>query len=105
MLLGELGRWNSPAAAVRPDLVVVLPPHGNDRSGLLKRLEPLLIDALVPELAVEALDAAILHATPLLNQDMPDCVPRLWLRLYGTRSLSLSVWIRAGVAGSLPVVV
>ena len=74
MQLGELRRRHSLAAAVRPDLVVVLTPVRDARSGLLQCLEPLLVQALVPELAVEALDVAVLHRPARLDQDVSDTV-------------------------------
>ena len=43
MQLGEPGRWDAPDAAVRPDLVVVLPPDGGGGPGLLQGLKPLLV--------------------------------------------------------------
>src|SRR5450830_835928 len=72
MQLGELGWRHAVAATVRPDLVVVLPPGGDGRPGLHQRLEPLLVEALVPELAIEALDVAVLHGPPRLDQDVAD---------------------------------
>ena len=60
MQLGELRWWHAPTAAVRPDLVVVLAPSLDGCLGLMQVLEPLLVQALVPELAVEALDVAVL---------------------------------------------
>ena len=74
MQLGESGWRHAPQAAVRPDLVVVLAPGDSGRSGLAQRLEPLLIQALVPELAVEALDIAVLHGPAWLDQDVPHAV-------------------------------
>ena len=74
MQLGEL-RWGyAPAAAVRPDLVVVLTPCLDGCLCLMQVLEPLLVQALVPELAVEALDVAVLHRSSGLNEDVPDAV-------------------------------
>jgi hypothetical protein len=74
MPLGELGRRDAAHAAVRPDLVVVLPPDGGGAPGLLQGLEPLLVEVLVPELAVEALDVAILHRPAWLDQDVPNAM-------------------------------
>ena len=54
MQRGELGGRHSAATAVRPDLVVVLPPCGDGGPGLRQRLEPMFIQAFIPELAVEA---------------------------------------------------
>lgn len=72
MQCGELGRRHSLATAVGPDLVVVLAPECDGRPGLLQRLEPLLVEALVPEFAIEAFDVAVLHRPPWLDQDVAD---------------------------------
>ena len=74
MQLSELRRRHSLATAGRPDLVVVLAPERDGRSGLLQRLEPLFVQALVPELAVEALDVAVLHGPSRLDQDVTDAM-------------------------------
>ena len=66
----EPGRRYPAHAAVGPDLVVVLPPGGRCAPGLMQGLEPLLVQALVPELAVEALDVAVLHGPARLDQDV-----------------------------------
>ena len=70
--LGEIRRRHSLATAVRPDFVVVLVPELDGRSGLLERLGPLFIWALVPELAVEALDVAVLYGPSRLDRDVTD---------------------------------
>ena len=54
---GELGGRQSAATAVRPDLVVVLPPGSDGSSGLRQCLEPMFVQAFVPELAGEALES------------------------------------------------
>jgi hypothetical protein len=41
----------------------------------LQRLEPLLVQALVPELPIEALDVALLHGPARLDQDVPYAMP------------------------------
>lgn len=41
---------------------------------LVQHLEPLLIQALVPELAVEALDVAVLHGAARLDEDVQDAM-------------------------------
>jgi hypothetical protein len=74
MQLGKLRRRHSLATAVRPHLVVVLAPERDGRSSLLQRLEPLLVQTLVPKLAVEALDVAVLHGPSRLYQDVADTV-------------------------------
>jgi hypothetical protein len=70
MQRGKLGWWHSTTATVRPDLVVVLPPDGDRLPGLGQRLEPMLVQAFVPELAVETLDVAVLHGATRLNQNV-----------------------------------
>ena len=74
MLLRELSRGNPTQAAVGPDFVVVLPPFSNALPGLGQTQEPLLVQALVPELAVETLDVAVLHGPAWLRQDVPHAV-------------------------------
>ncbi len=59
---------------MRPDLVVVGAPERNDGSGLVQRFEPVVIEALVAELAIEALNVAILHRLAGFNQVMFDAV-------------------------------
>ena len=71
---GELGGWHPPAAAVRADLVVVLPSLGDRCSGQRQRFEPVVIQAFVSELAVEALDAAVLHRSARLDQEVSNSV-------------------------------
>jgi len=55
MQRGKLGGRHSAATAVRPDLVVVVPLGSDGGSDLRQCLEPMLVQAFVPELAVEAL--------------------------------------------------
>ena len=74
VLLGESCRRDAPDAAVRPDLVVVTPPVGDGVAGLLQGREPELVETLVAELAVEALDVAVLHGFARLDEQMPDMV-------------------------------
>ena len=71
MLLRELSRWYPTQAAVWPDLVVVPAPFSDARFGLRQGLKPLLVQALVTKLPIEALDVAVLHGSSWLNQDMP----------------------------------
>lgn len=73
-LLGIPGRRYPANAAVRPNLVVVPTPCGNLGACLAQALEPVLIEALVAELAVEALDVAVLHGTPWLDENVADMV-------------------------------
>ena len=74
MQLGEMHRQDTPDAAMRPDLVVVLPPDGDSRSGPVQRLKPVVVQAFVPEVAVEAFDVAVLHESAGLDQDVPDAL-------------------------------
>jgi hypothetical protein len=59
---------------VRPHFVVVALPGSDLLAGLVQRLDPLLVQALVPKPTVEALDVAVLHRSPRLDQDVPDAV-------------------------------
>ena len=61
MQLGETSRRHAPQAAVRPDLVVVRSPERHCHPGLMRSLEPALVQMLITEHAVEALDVAVLH--------------------------------------------
>jgi hypothetical protein len=74
MQRNKLGGRYPLATAVRPDLVVVLPPGGDRGPGLRQRLEPMAVQAFVPELAVEALDVAVLHWPAWLNQDVANAI-------------------------------
>ena len=74
MQLGEASRWHAPQAAVRSDLVVVRSPGRHGHPGLVQGLEPALVQVLVTELAVEALDVAVLHRAPRLDQDVANAV-------------------------------
>ncbi len=76
MQLSEASRSHASQAAVRPDLVVVRSPDRHGHPGLMQCLQPALVQVLVPELAVEALDLAILHGAPRLDQDVANA-PRL----------------------------
>ena len=72
--MGELGGRHSADAAVRSDLVVVLLPDRFGNSGLLQCRKPALIEMLIPEFAVEALDKPVLHRRPGLNQDVSNAM-------------------------------
>ena len=54
------------------DLVVLLSLGLSDASGMAQRFKPMLVQKLVPELAVEALNVAVLHGPPWLDQDEQD---------------------------------
>src|SRR5262249_40754132 len=47
-------------AAVRPDGIIVEPPFGQDRSGMGERAEERLVQQLVMQTAIEALDKCLL---------------------------------------------
>ena len=74
MQLGQTRRRYPSHAAMWPELVVVLPPDRCGAPGLVQRLEPLFVQTFIPELAVEALDIAVLHRPARLDQDVPDAV-------------------------------
>src|SRR5574343_434880 len=70
-MLGRELRWrHPPAAAVRPHLVVVGPPACDLVARLFQALEPVLVQALVAELAVEALDIGVLRGLAGLVEDV-----------------------------------
>lgn len=56
MLRGELRGRDAADGAVRADLVVVAAPGADEAASLRQGLEPVLVEALVAELAVEALE-------------------------------------------------
>lgn len=70
MLGGELSRRYPSNRSVRSHLVVVLTPDGDDLASLGQGFEPVLVEAFVPELAVEALDVGVLGGFARLNQDV-----------------------------------
>jgi hypothetical protein len=74
MQLGGSSRRDASEAAVWPDLAVVLPPVCRGAAGLLQRFEPLLVQVFISELAVEALDVAVLRGPAWLDQDVADAV-------------------------------
>src|SRR5690606_20208005 len=74
MVGGELGGRDAATAAVRSDLVVVPSPLADHLASLRQRGEPVLVEALVAELAVEALDVAVLHRAARLDQQVFDAV-------------------------------
>ena len=74
MQLGESSRGDAPQAAVGPDFVVVLSPYGHGLTRLEQGLKPAVIQMLVTELAVEALDVAVLHRASRLDQDVANAV-------------------------------
>ena len=59
---------------MRSNLVVVCPPGGNGLAGLLQGFKPVLIEALIPEGAVKALDICVLRWAARLDQDVFDAM-------------------------------
>ncbi len=57
-----------PNRAVRAFFNVFPPPRFNHELRFLERQKPVLVEALIPKLAVEALDKRILHRLPWLNE-------------------------------------
>lgn len=72
---GEICRWDPTATAVRPDLVVVASPLSDHGAGLRQRREPVLVEAFVAELAVEAFDVTVLHGSARFDQQVLDAMP------------------------------
>lgn len=70
MQLGEASRRHASQAAVRHHFVVVRAPASRCHPGLVQGLEPALVEVFVTKLTVEALNVAVLHWTPRLDQDM-----------------------------------
>src|SRR5438034_9902729 len=64
----ELQRCKGPECTVGPSLVVVDPPFFNDLPGVNKSQEPVLVEALVPQAAVEALDEGVLDGLAGLDE-------------------------------------
>jgi len=75
MKVGELSRWNPSNTAMWPDLILILFPDRGRIPCLLQCFEPALIEALIPKLAVETLDVAVLHGAIRLNQDVANPIP------------------------------
>jgi len=59
---------------VWPHFVVVAPPGGDRHTCLGQGLEPLLVQALLAQLAVEALDEGVLHRLAGIDQHVPDAL-------------------------------
>lgn len=75
MIGSELRWWDAAATAVGANLVVVTSPVGDNVAGLGERVEPMLVEALVAELAVEAFDVAVLRRAARFDQDVLDALP------------------------------
>ena len=74
VLFGEASGRDAANAAMGPHLVVIAPPIGNDFPSLVQRLEPVLVQALVAEFPIEALDVAVLHRLARLDQQVTHAV-------------------------------
>lgn len=72
MQFGIASRWLASGAAVRPGFVVVSSPDHHDHPGIKEGLEPALVQVLAAEIAVEALDVAVLYRAPRLDEDVAD---------------------------------
>jgi hypothetical protein len=70
----ELSRCAVADRTVWPHLVVITAPCRNDGFGMIERREPLLVEALVAELAVEAFDVRVLRRLARLGKREGDAV-------------------------------
>ena len=52
------------------NLVVILTPDGDTLTGLSQGFQPVLVEAFVPELAIEAFDIGVLGGFARLDQDV-----------------------------------
>ncbi len=64
----ELLGCHIPNGAVRPLLIVFLPPRFDHELRFLERHKPVLIEAFIAKLAVETLDKRVLRGFPWLNE-------------------------------------
>ena len=67
-MFDELHRCHIPNGAVRPFLIVLSPPGFNHDLGLLQREKPVLVQTLIPKLAIEALNKRVLDWFPRLDR-------------------------------------
>ena len=72
--LGEARWWHAPDASVRSHFVVIEPPSLDLFARLVQILEPVLLQTLIAEAAIQALDVAVLHGPPWLDQDVSNTV-------------------------------
>jgi len=63
----ELHRGQGAETAVRPQVVVILPPRLDDRTGFRQAAEQVLVKALVAQLAVERFNECVLHRLAWLD--------------------------------------
>ena len=75
-LAGDLGGGLTAQFRVRPDRVVIVPPGGQHEPGMGQRGEQGLVEALVPQAAIEALDEAVLHRLARCDGDCQEF--RVW---------------------------
>ena len=62
-------------AAVGSNVVVVLPPAGEDLSGVVQVQEPMLRQALTPQASVEGFNVTVVHRLARAAEVQPDPVP------------------------------
>ncbi len=74
MLRGEFRWWDSPDAAVGPGFVVVTSPACDFDSRICEAREPVLVETLISEAGVEALNVGVLWRAARLNQYMFDLI-------------------------------
>ena len=74
MLLGNLRERNPLKAAVTPNLVEVVAPIRAHAAGQAQGLAPLLVQALIAELAIEVFDVVALHGLARRDQDVLDAM-------------------------------
>ncbi len=72
---GEFVRGPSTERGMRPDGVVVLAPGREDQACLIQALEPVQIQTLVPDTAVETLDVSVLDGLPRPDEGVRDATP------------------------------
>ena len=70
MLRGEFRRWYPPDAAVRSGLVVDKSPARDLASGICQTGEPVLVETLISEAAVELFNVGVLCRAARLNQNV-----------------------------------
>lgn len=74
-MVGSELRWrDATATAVESNFVIIASPVGDDLTSLGERCEPMLVEAFVTELAVEAFDVAVLCRASWLDQEVLDAV-------------------------------
>lgn len=74
MVSCKLSGRDTSATAMRSHLVVVTPPVRDHVACLGQRGEPVLVQAFVVGLAVEAFDVAVPHRAPRFDEEVLDAV-------------------------------